>query len=46
MLEMPLELSESNVFVRRESANSPPSYLKLSGENFSKESLLYQRGGK
>lgn len=44
-LEVPLELSEKNIIVRRESANSPPSYLKLSGDDFSEESLLYQRSG-
>jgi dienelactone hydrolase len=42
-LETPIELNENNVFVRRESTNNPPSYLKLSGENFAEELLIYQR---
>ncbi len=42
-LEIPLELSENNIFVRRESTNKPPSYFKLSGESFSEERLIYQK---
>ncbi len=43
LLEIPIELNENNVFVRRESANNPPRYFKLNGEDFAEELLIYQR---
>jgi len=43
LLEIPLDVNKNNILVRRESANSPPSYLKLSGEGFSEELLVYQK---